>query len=318
MWDISRGVGPHSYIDRTLWRLSMAMPQPEGKNGNKRYYSSAKKLFLDNEPCNSSFPLVVCAAPFVSEFLRKPRKLPNVRIVERLSRLTKHLDNAQKLKAQILRIAGDYGMLSLAPKRNSLQDWTNEAKRALLYLNLADLVRGELKKPDYEQATVAEMLEAARPPAHLRSDSIYQAEEDDRQFLSIVMQFTQDDTLLGRMFSASAVGTYRESIKLLHPLHRSKKIPQGQTEVALFRTRLRDFFWLQFKKQAIFSLREDTFIFRQGCNVQMSYELSEAFSGNTELRSCKHCGRIFFPRDGKQKFCDLPGKSGCRVAYHRR
>ena len=198
-----------------------------------------------------------------------------------------------------------------------MTDWVEEAKRACFYLELANFLRSESKKSKPKQATVAELLEATRLNTPLQSDSIHYATGDDRRFLAITMQSVQNDALLEPLFSADTISNYRKQQNFSLSAFQAMNVGRDYMSIAWFKKRMQQHFWSIFQERAIFSLHGDRFIFRQGCDVQIYRELSEAFSGNIRLKSCKHCGMIFFPRTGKQDYCDLSRTSRCRVAYHQ-
>lgn len=143
----------------------------------------------------SSFPVVICASPFLQVVPRKHGEVSRTPFVERVSWLTRYLNKTEVLKERILKLINQYGMLRLYSGENSLRDWINEAKRARFYLNLAELVRSELKKPEAEQATVAELLETTFLLTHPQCHSIHNALGEDRHFFDIVVDFVQDEAL---------------------------------------------------------------------------------------------------------------------------
>ena len=294
-WDISRGFHPKDYVERMgLKHLGITDAEAFVDDISQKF---EQRDVLDAP--NSGYPRVVAAKSIL-----EPDQEPKVRCVEAIAKLTKHFDDEQKLKHHILEIASVYGPLETEGRPNNLIAWREAAKHAKFYLTLAEWVRQEIKKPEAERSSAKRLLELARLPSHLRGGTGYRYAAADFALLIIPMKFGDDD-VVNDLFPGEK-----------KTINRYKKLASGTLDfpntAASLQSEFHGLFQREFEGDVQLKLKDGKLIYRQGCKVQMYCELAEAFSNNVELRACKTCGATFFPRNKKQEYCDLPGKSNCR------
>lgn len=305
VWDVSRGVNPNDYEERFDWEVvRRTFRLTDGKLAAQL---AKERGWGAEEAPKGGYPRLVASLPVV-----EPYKPPEEKVINAVTRLTRYADKPNKLKEQVLQLASTYGLLNRAGRRNSLNDWLETAKEMRWLLDLAEVLRGEMKKPVAEQGSAAEALDAARPPSHLHLNPKYRFNGDER-FFSIYLylaRFFKDSEAFADLFGSEALRVYEPVRRALE-----NRVPRTVKDL---QSVLCEYFSEKFDKRVVTKLVNGQTTHRHDCLTEMYKELAEAFSDGLPLRRCPNCSTAFVPRNRRQEFCDAEGKNRCRMAYKRR